>query len=239
MTITPIDQELNIEDEYIVMPLDASETGTEVCAYGDHLVPLDAAGDFDLPLLIAQSADASELPAEWEKWGRVNRSEKADAWHTYASDAKFATLLRDPNKLIDTGAKYACEVNVSTFHEDPLPVGLAGLWRKRCVSRIWQDAGVKVFVDLHVVGFARGFVMEGVPRTHQLYCTRYKKNDLNGDYLGIEAVEQDYDLVMEHVSEDVTPLFVVYGVPSSLVAECEERGWFCLPNAAVKAKEGR
>lgn len=224
--------------EYMEFPLEASSITAESASYGIHLVPLDAAGDYDLPLLLPQTVNPADLPAPdaWQKWGRVNRSSSAAAWHHYCTDAKFTTLLRDPKKLIDTGAKFTTEVNVSSYQLDPLPVTLAGLWRKRCVSRIWQDHGVAVAVDMHVSGLARELVFDGVDRNHNFFCTRYKARDLSGDYLGIEAVIDDYDLVLDFVGEDVKPTFVVYGVPASLTAECQERGWIVLPNAAPATK---
>ena len=235
MTISTAKQTETIE--YDEFSLEATETGTSLVAYGQHLVPLDLDGEFELPQLLAQTIDSTdELPGRnsWEKWGRVNRSSQAEAWHHYASDAKFQTLLRDPDKLIATGAKYTAEINVSSFETDPFPVAVSQLFRKRCVTRVWQDAGIKTFIDLHVSGVTRLLVMDGVPREHGLFCTRYKKNDLNGDHLGFEAVVQDHDLVLDHISEDVDPVFVVYGVPDRYQADCEKRGWYWLPVSAKK-----
>lgn len=223
-------EEINPEDTaYLLMPMEASEIDTGTCSYGAHLVPLDTSGEYDLPLLLAQTATREELPTEWTKWGRVNRSSNADGWLHYTTDAKFQTLLRAPEKLIETGARFTSEINVSTFIEDPLPVALSQLWRKRCSSRVFQDAGVKVFVDLHVDGITRALVMEGVPKEHELFCTKYVKHNLDGDYLGMEAVIEDYDLVMDHVAEGTDVKFLVYGAPRSAAAEMEERGWIDVP----------
>ena len=215
--------------EYAEIPLEASHTSTEKCAYGTHLVPLSASTDLGLPEIIPQSLEGDVLPLnECEKWGRVNRSERCKFWSHYCTDAKFATLLRNPDLLIATGCDYTTEVNISSYEEDPLPIALSQLFRKRCVTRVWQDAGIKVFIDLHVSGITRDLVFDGVSPQHELFCTRYKARDLSGDYLGMEAVYDDFDLVSGFVDEDVTPTFLVYGVPETKKKECEANGWLCI-----------
>ena len=53
------------------------------------------------------------------------------------------------------GAGHDWEVMLRKCWDDlriALAVALAGMWRNRCVSRIWQEAGINVFVDLFVSG---------------------------------------------------------------------------------------
>ena len=216
----------SIDTEYSLIPLEASVT-TDITrvAYGSHLVPLDVAGDFDLPQLIAQKMPSEGLPESWEKWGRRNRAAEADAVMFYCVDSKFSTLLREPWKLIDTGAKFSTEINVSSYEDDPFPVALAGLFRKRCATRVFQDAGINVFVDMHVDGISRTLIFNGVPDTHELYCTKYCLHDTDGNYLGMEAVYEDFDLVQQHVAEGVEPTFVVYNVPAKHMEEVTNNGW--------------
>ena len=239
MTTSTIPQQQEAEElHYLAFPLEATEVSAETCAYGAHLVPLDLEGGYDLPQLIAQSATADELPTQWSKWGRVSRASQAEGWLHYATDAKFQSVLRAPEKLIETGARFTTEINVSSFIEDPMPVALSQLFRKRCSTRVFQDAGLKVFIDLHVDGITRALVMEGVPTDHTLFCTKYAKHNLDGEYLGIEAVLEDYDLARSHVDDSLDVLFAVYGAPRSAADEIKSRGWIDIPSIATRLRGG-
>ena len=216
-----------------ILPIVASEPAAEY-SYGDMIVPVGDSTDLDIPSLIAQGVEDTITPTSWTKWGRVNRNAEAEAWHFYCTDAKFETLLRDPLKLIETKATHAVEVNVSTFEEDPLPVALAGLFRRRCVSRIWQEAGVRVAVDLNVSGITRELVLEGVPKTHGLYATKYQKRDLDGEDMGIDQLLDDFLLADDHVDENVPFDFIVYGGGKKVIDLCDEYGWIHVPSVSAR-----
>lgn len=234
MTISPIIE----EKEYPTLPLSASASDPDVVSYGDHPIVLDETSEFDIPSLIPQLVEDDLPGAEaFEKWGRKNRSENHEGvWHHYSADSKFETLLRDPNKLIDTGAIASVEVNVSTSAYDPFPVAIAGLWRKRCVSRIWQDAGLSVFVDVNVEGVARDLVFVGVPNDHCLYATKYQLNNIDGDPVGIDGLYDDWRIVRAHVTPLLDPLFVVYGGGKQIEDICNQEGWLYVPPAASKSR---
>ena len=212
------------------LPLAATNTGADN-SFGCHPSPaIDSLNQWDLPQLVAQSA--LPLPSEcWEKWGRKGRSSQADAWHFFASDYKFESLLRQPTLLLRTGARQAIECNVSTFADDPLPVALAGLFRKRCVSQVWQMSGVEVFIDLNVCGRARKLVTVGVPRNHTLWASKWMLRDTTGVECRWKVLEDDFALARQHVDPELPLQFVVYGGGQKVRAGCDERGWHWIPNA--------
>lgn len=212
------------------IPLTASSTSAGSVCYGTHPITLsDSTNNLDLPDLIPQSTDHVPAGEVWEKWERSKRSELAEAWHFYCVDAKFETILREPQKVIDTGAEFAVEVNVRSFQDDPLPIALAGLWRKRCVSRIWQEAGINVFVDLFVDGWSRELVLEGVPKDHCLYATKFARSGRDDQLLGLKALAADHALAVSHCSNPEKLRFAVYGGGKQVKLVCEMNGWLWLP----------
>ena len=170
-------------------------------------------------------------PDAWHKWGRKGRTTSADAWHFYVQDYKFESLLRDPRLLLRTGAAQAVECNVSTYGDDPLPVALAGLFRRRCVTQQWQMAGVKVAIDLNLCGIARELVTVGVPHDHTLWATKWMLRDTTKVEMRWAALEDDYAVARAHVLPELPVEFLVYGGGQKVRAGCEARGWHWLPNA--------
>jgi hypothetical protein len=218
------------------IPLHCTETTNAKRYYGNH--PLPESTDvtlYDIPCLLAQDCQVPS-PEEWQKWGRWKRSERATAWHFYTTDTKFVSILRDPLKLVETGAHFAVEPNVTSYDNDPLPVALAGLYRKRCVSRIWQEHGVNVFVDLNVAGITRYNCLDGVSRDHYLYATKYMVKDLNGTPCGLSTLVEDYQLAARHVKKPSNIKFLVYGGGKKVKAFAEDNGWLWIPNANNRRK---
>lgn len=179
MTKTPT------KPEYNIIEVSASTAFSSSRDYGSHPISLTQTGELELPELIAQPfPDCIPPVSEWRKWARHQQDKQSEAWIHYASDVKSASLLRDPEVLVNTGAKFTTELNCSSFEDDPLSVALASLWRKRCIGRYWQDKGIQVAVDMNVAGWTRDFVLDGVPSTHSLFAIRYMKNDLSGEAAG-------------------------------------------------------
>ena len=220
---------------YEEFPLSASHVDTAHCAYGTHKVPVDiSGGGYELPSLKPQKVTMEELPAgiNWLKWGRTGRATEAEAWHTYCADTKFETILRSPEKIVDTGARYAIEPDVSTYEGDPLPCALAGMWRRRCVARIWQNLGLKVAVNLNVNGWARALAFEGVPEGFNLFATKYQKHDLSGEPMGAPALYEDFEMAKSFAGDDL--VFIVYGGGKKVGQLCADEGWLWIPPFSTK-----
>ena len=211
-------------------PLSATATRPSDISYGSHLVPDCESTDLDIPVLLAQPAKDLPSSDEWKKWGRWRRDTQSRCWHYYCNDYRFESTLRNPELLLQAGGQYAVEVNVSTYKDDPFPVVVSGLFRKRSVSRWWQEHGVTVFVDLNVCGVARELVLDGVPQDHGYFASKYQSKDLDGEPLGLEGLAEDYALALDHCGQENFH-FLCYGGSKKVQAFCEEQGWLWLPNA--------
>ena len=122
-------------------------------------------------------------------------------------------------------------MNASSFEGDPLPVALANLFRKRCVTRYWQDHGVQVAIDLNVSGLTLDYLFEGVPKTHTFYATKYQVKDIDGFPVGIEGLDNDFQFANDHVDPDLPINSLVYGGGKKVQQHCENNGSIWLLNA--------
>lgn len=140
-----------------------------------HAAPsahLPTDNEWQIPTLRADVPARVELPVI--PWGSVAR---ASAIHRgilccYVDDYRFARLLDDPLQLIETGCKQAVEPNVSLFLDTPMAYALWVTYRKRYCSRLWQDAGVGILVDLCVPAEFESINLIGVPRGYRWWATR-------------------------------------------------------------------
>ena len=199
----------------------------------EHL-PITATTDLDLPVLQAQQAETIPKADCWVKWGRANQNNSVrnpQAWYFYSSDIKLESVVRQPSRVSETGAKYVVEPNLGTLETDLLPVALAGLMQKRSVSRTWQADGLKVFIDLAVKGLTRELVFNGVPSEHCLYATRINRSRVGkgGRLAGVGDLMADYELAKSHCSNPDDLRFVVYGGNLQYQTFCNAQGWLWLP----------
>lgn len=218
MTTTPS------KNKYNIIEIAASTAFGSQRDYGSHPVPITQTGEFALPELIAQPFPDYIPPiSEFRKWGRWRQDKQSEAWIHYAADVKLSSLLRDPQMLVQSGAKITTEINCSSFSDDPLPVALPTLWRKRCISRCWQDQGIQVAIDLNVEGWTRKLVFEGVPTDHSLFATRFITQK------GVKGLIDDFALITDHVQSGTKTLLLVYGGGKQIADLCAEYGWLHLP----------
>lgn len=163
----------------------------------------------------ALQPDAVPLPV-WA-WGSVARDrDHGGTWHFYVDDKRFAMVLRDPSRVIDTGCAACCEPNVSAFDSTPLAEVLAGILRKRTAAAVWQRAGVGVFVDVNMPArvLDRNEWRLGVPDGWRAFSTRgYDRRP--------ESLDDEY-----HAAERVAgglPLLLVVGGGRKVAEWCRER----------------
>ena len=103
-------------------------------------------------------------------WGAVARGTRMPGtWVFYVDDARFSALLRNPSQLLSTGAAAAVEPNVTLYEQTPRFEVLGAIGRKRAAARAWQDAGVRVFVDLNTPARFRDLCLLGVPRSWRAF----------------------------------------------------------------------
>ena len=68
------------------------------------------------------------------------------------ADYKFLTVLRQPELVINTMPRIVIEPDPSSTADDPFPVSLAQLWRRRTFAACLQDADISVAVNLNCEG---------------------------------------------------------------------------------------
>lgn len=167
---------------------------------GDYLYPSD--NSYDIPCLsLDGQAGALELP--FAPVGVGYKTSRAKTLHFYVDDYRFATVWNNPAKIINTNIKQVVEVNYSIFQSTPVARGLERIYKKRWLSRYWQNCGLKVYVDLNVSAKFADFNRLGVPHGYNAFCTRGYRGRLDG-------------LVLEHriaceISGLDTPNLIVYG----------------------------
>jgi hypothetical protein len=114
----------------------------------DLLLP--AANRLGIPDLDPDLApDGVPLPV-WT-WGQTSRKRaNRGTWHHYTADYRFRAVEKNPLGLLATGCTAAVELNYSVYDDTPLAAALWTLYKKRYIARLWQRAGVLVFVDCNL-----------------------------------------------------------------------------------------
>lgn len=192
----------------------------------DAIFPTD--NDFGIPVLrMDRMADFLDAPVL--KWGTQKRSTKhSGTYHFYTDDYKFTGIWKSPETIININCPTVIEVNYSVNDIMPKALVLAMTYRKRWLSRFWQEHGVRIFVDLNVSEQHKQTNIIGVPKGWRAFATRiYMKDDKYGGNL-----EQDWEIAKTiRGSEDV--LFVVYGGNIAVREKCLEMGWIWIPEQAL------
>jgi len=185
---------------------------------------------------------SNEIPAGWEipaldpnmqatklelpvaTWGTIGRSRRMPGTYCfYTDDKNFTALWKDPSKLLASGCKVAVEANFSTFDDDDPEAVLTTIYRKRVLSTFWQKSGIRILVDLDIApNYLADYALLGVPRGWKAYATRSHRLSQ------MDAVENEYDLAVEHAGTDDI-FFVVFGGSRKIHQHCLERNWIHVP----------
>lgn len=144
-------------------------------------------------------------------WGsRSRRGRFRGTWHFYVDDYRFAQLWQKPEVVVESGASAIIEPNFSVFDQTPFPVALWATYRKRWLSRYYQECGLQVWVDLNVSEAHSELNLMGVPRGWRWYATR-------GYDERLDDLRREHALAAAHAG--VEPLLIVYG-GGKAVADC-------------------
>ena len=97
--------------------------------------------EMEVPMLRPDlQANAVDLPVT--QWGTIRRrSDMHGTWSFYVDDYRFTALWRDPTPVINSGCLNVVEPNFSCSDQTPFPVVLNNIYRKRWLSRFWQEFG--------------------------------------------------------------------------------------------------
>jgi hypothetical protein len=171
----------------------------------------------------------SAASPHWLHWGAWVRNTKGKgrAVSFYRYDRHFTALIKHPERLIRFGPSVAVEANFSTFPDQPRWEALGTIGRKRTLSAIWGEAGVKLIVDLNVDAAFSDLSLLGVPFGWSSYATRSHRD------LGPEALTSAYNRAADHAAnggvgaERLT--FLVFGGGKMIRDLCEAKGWGWIP----------
>ena len=112
-----------------------------------------------------------ELPLS--PWGANSRLRKDVAtYHFYVDDYRFEALFKDPINLLTSGCKAVVEPNCSCHDQTPVAWGIQLIYKKRWLSRYFQECGIKVYADLNVSHKFIEYNKMGIPKGYNAFFTR-------------------------------------------------------------------
>ena len=151
------------------------------------------------------------------QWGQISRrSRSVRTWLFYVDDYKFKKVWDDPDSVSRTQATVAGEPNYSSADDMPKARVLWNTYRKRWLSRFWQDQHMGVLVDLNVPSVWDELNLLGVPSGWTAYCTRA------ADY-EIHRLHEQASLARERAGQDI--FLVVYSGGKLVRRACLENNW--------------
>lgn len=135
----------------------------------DTVFPTD--NHLEIPVLRRDmQADFIDLPVAG--WGATSRKDRMrGTWHFYVDDEKFSRVWKHPETVLKTKAIACVEVNFSTHDQMPLAAGTYQIFRKRWLSRYWQEQGMPIWVDLNVADKFVEVNLLGVPQGWKSFAT--------------------------------------------------------------------
>ena len=180
----------------------------------DVLYPSDNA--LEIPYLLPEM-QAGHLELPLNPWGANSRLRKDVAtYHFYVDDYRFEALFKDPVKLLMSGCKAIVEPNCSCHDQTPIAYGVSLIYKKRWLSRYFQECGIKVYADLNVSHKFIEYNKMGIPKGYNAFFTR----GLDG---WLESLKSDLKVAQEISGLD-RPNLCVYGGGDEIQAFCREKG---------------
>lgn len=171
---------------------------------------------FEIPnLLLEMQAGKVELP--FTPWGANSRLRKDVAtYHFYVDDYRFEALFKDPIKLLTSGCKAIVEPNCSCHDQTPVAWGIQLIYKKRWLSRYFQECGIKVYADLNVSHKFIEYNKMGIPKGYNAFFTR-------GTDGWMESIKSDLKVAQE-ISGLERPNLIVYGGGKTIQEFCMQNG---------------
>lgn len=175
---------------------------SEICS-PDVLFPTD--NDLEVPCLrLDVQPKAVELP--FVLYGEQKRTFDMNGQgilHFYTDDYRYATIFDHPEQVLNHHPRSIVEVNYSLFSEMPFAFGVHQIYKKRFLSRLMQERGIGVFVDLNVAPKYYKANLLGVPAGYASFCTRGYSDRLT-------QLEFEYNMAKSIAGKNELT-FVIYG----------------------------
>lgn len=148
-----------------------------------------SSNEYEVPDLLLERAANSAIVDPFVPWGTQKRGSSAGSIHFYVDDYRFQTIWDNPDQVINSGCAVIAEPNFSTDEYMPLAYGLFLVFKKRWFSRLMQESGLRVYVDLHVTDKFRDINLLGVPSGWNAFSTRGYADDIENLLKDIEVAK--------------------------------------------------
>lgn len=166
----------------------------------DILYPSDNL--YDIPCLrLDRQAGQLELP--FVPYGTAFKMKMAKTLHYYVEDYRFSSLWENPAKVLKYAITQSVEPNCSLFDTTPIARGLERIYRKRWISRWWQEHGIAIYADLNVSAKFYEYNCLGIPDGYNAFATRGYRGKL-------ETLKMEHG-VAQRISGCDIPNMIVYG----------------------------
>lgn len=147
---------------------------------------------------------AGSLIVPFAPWGADSRLRNDIAtYHFYVDDYRFEAIFKDPVKVLSSGVRFVAEPNLSLYDTTPIALGLYNIYRKRWISRYFQDCNIGVYADLNVAKKFAKYNRMGIPDGYNAFMTR-------GYSDRIEYLKAEHQIAKEISGKDI-PNLIVYG----------------------------
>jgi hypothetical protein len=178
----------------------------------------------------SRQGDVLDYPRQW---GSVARSTdmKGRTISFYVDDGRFnglgsaveyghvwRKLWERPAKVWQSGAPSFIEINFSTSNAQPYSVALHQIYKKRHLSRLFQDlGGMRCWVDMNVCERWEDLNLLGIPRGWTAFATHYHR------YYDLDLLSHQVDLAREVAATDIIN-FAVFAHNKEVERFCQREG---------------
>lgn len=198
-------------------PLDESEEEPDTDFFEMMLKDriYDSNNEFEIPnLLLSEQADKG-IVLPFSAWGADTRQKKGvSTYHFYVDDYRFEAIWKNPIQVLESGVQALVEPNLSLFDTTPIAYGMHQIYKKRWISRYFQECGIKVYADLNVAKKFQRYNMLGIPKGYNAFATR--------GYADREEYLKEEIKIAQEISGNEIPNMIVYGGGESIKKLCTE-----------------
>lgn len=158
---------------------------------------------FEIPNL-RLDMQAGKLQLPFAPYGAESRQKKGvSTYHFYVDDYRFEAIWKDPTKVLNSGCISTVEPNLSLFDTTPIAWGLQQIYKKRWISRYFQECGISIYADLNVSRKFYDYNRMGIPDGYNAFFTRGYADRL-------EYLKAEHQIAKE-ISGKETPNLIIYG----------------------------
>lgn len=170
--------------------------------------------EYEIPNLLLDK-QAGKLMLPFAAWGADSRLRTDVATYCfYVDDYRFEAIWKDPVKVLTSGVKALVEPNLSLFDTTPVAFGLQQIYKKRWISRYFQECGILIYADLNVSKKFYEYNQMGIPKGYNAFFTRGYSDRL-------EYLKEEHQIAIK-ISGKKVPNLLVYGGGAKIKEYCVE-----------------